>query len=101
MITLFLTCADKKEADVIIKRLLEQSLIVCAKQLPVTSQFHWQGAIESSAEVLVIIESLQSKFDSIEAEVKKLHSYDTFVLFAVKAIRVSAQAQKWIEKELT
>jgi len=39
-------------------------------------------------------------FDKIEAEVTKLHSYETFVLEAVPVSRISKSAQEWLNREL-
>ncbi len=97
---LWLTCEDKKEASKIAKVLLKKRLIACAKQMPVTSEFHWQGKIDQANETLLLMESREDLFDKVEAEVAKLHSYNTFVLEAVPVSKVSKDAQKWLEGEL-
>lgn len=97
---LWLTCASKSEATKIAKSLLNSRLITCAKQIPVNASFHWRGKIESSDEVLLIMESRMDLFDEVEKEIAKLHSYDTFVLEATLVNRVSKKAQKWLNKEL-
>lgn len=97
---LWLTCGDAKEANKISKLLLEKMLVACAKQIPISSSFRWQGKIEDSNEVLLMMESLLDLFDEVEKEVTKLHSYDTFVLEATLVNRVSKKAQKWLNKEL-
>lgn len=97
---LWLTCENKVEASKIAQALLNKHLIACAKQLPVSSDFHWQGKIEHSDEILLVMESHEDLFEDVEAEVTKLHSYDTFVLEAVPIINISRDAQKWLEKEI-
>ncbi|OGL30463.1 hypothetical protein A3F37_01150 [Candidatus Saccharibacteria bacterium RIFCSPHIGHO2_12_FULL_41_12] len=97
---LWLTCTDQKEADKIAKALLEKRLIACAKQVAITSDFIWEGKIERNNEILLIMESREDLFDEIEAEVAKLHSYDSFVLTATPITKVSKKAQKWLDKEL-
>ncbi len=68
--------------------------------MPIKAEYWWQGKIEQADEVLLVMESREDLFEQIEAEVAKLHSYDTFVLEMIPVIKVSAQAKKWMEKEL-
>jgi periplasmic divalent cation tolerance protein len=96
----WLTCADKKEADKITNALLVKHLVACVRQIPTTSDYHWRGKIEHSDEVLLQMESRLENFNQIEAEVKKLHSYDTFVLEATPVSQISKKAEVWLEKEL-
>jgi len=97
---LWLTCADKKEADKIANTLLVKHLIACAKQAPVSADYWWQGKIEHGEEILLIMESKLKLFDRIETEVKKLHSYETFVLEAVPVLKVSKKANQWLNGEI-
>lgn len=94
---LWLTCKDAAEADMISTHLLDKKLIACAKQVPAKSKFHWQGKIEQSEEVILIMDSRTDLFDDIEAEITKLHSYETFVLQAILVIKVSKEAEKWLD----
>ena len=97
---LWLTCADKKEADKIANTLLVKHLIACAKQVPVSADYWWQGKIEHGEEILLIMEGKLELFDRIETEVKKLHSYETFVLEAVPVLKVSKKAEQWLSGEI-
>jgi periplasmic divalent cation tolerance protein len=97
---LFLTCADSNEAHTIAEALLKKHLVACAKQLPVSSQFLWQGTLDSAQEILLIMETVETKFDEIEQEIKKLHSYDTFVLTAIEIVKSSSAATAWIRESL-
>lgn len=95
---LWLTCKDKAEATKIAKALLEQGLIACAKQFPVSSDFQWENAIDHNEEVALLMDSRTVLFDTIEAKVKEIHSYDTFVLQAVPVLRTSQDATLWLRK---
>jgi len=99
-IQLILSCTDKTEADKIAQVLLEKRSIACAKQLPVSSNFVWKGQVDHSEEILLVMDSREDLFDEIEAEVKKLHSYETFVLQAVPIIKVSKDAEVWLKETL-
>lgn len=99
-VELFLTCENSAEADRIAQALLDKHLIVCAKQVPVTMAYWWQGNIERGTETLLVMESAADLFDEIEAEVGKIHSYETFVLEALPFLKVSSKATKWLEDNL-
>lgn len=97
---LWLTCADNAEADKIANTLLVKHLVACAKQVSVSSDFRWQGKIEHTDEILLIMDSKMDLFDEIEKEVARLHSYETFVLQALPIQRISKQAKSWLSKEI-
>ncbi len=96
----FLTCADNNEADSIIATLLRIRLIACGKKLSVDSKFLWKGNVDHNDEVLLIMESREDLFERIEAEVEKLHSYETFVLQAIPMSKLSKEAAKWLDESL-
>lgn len=100
LITLFLTCANKAEADKISAKLLDDKLAACVRQVSVSSSFIWQGKPDYADEIQLIIESTDDKFDKIEAVVKQLHSYETPVLTAYSVARASAGVEGWV-KEVT
>lgn len=97
---LTLTCANKTEADKVAGTLLVKHLVACVRQIPVKSKFHWQGKIENADEVMLVMESHLDLFEKVEAEVAKLHSYETFVLTAQPIEKISAKAAKWMSDEL-
>ena len=97
---LWLTCADKKEADKISEVLLKKRLVTCVRQMPVSSAYWWKGKIEKIEEVLLMMESREDLFDEVEREVAKLHSYDAFVLEEVPVSKISKKAEVWLKDEL-
>lgn len=99
-VQLVLTCGSWQEAQRIVDRLLEQKLIACAEFIPVKSKFRWKENIEEADEIKLIMESAQHLFDQIEAEVKKLHSYEIFVLQSLPLDRLSQEASKWWESAI-
>ena len=96
---LTLTC-DDSEKEVIANALLEKHLIVCAKFLPVNAMYWWQGSIANENEVMLFMESADDLFEEIERELKKIHSYDTFVLTKIAINNINEDARKWMEGEL-
>ena len=95
-----LTCGSWQEAQAIADGLLEKRLVACVEFIDIKSKYHWQGAIEESQEVKLIMESLASKFEEVEDEIAKLHSYETFVLQQLLITRLSDQAAQWLKIEV-
>ncbi|OGK23147.1 hypothetical protein A3A46_01180 [Candidatus Roizmanbacteria bacterium RIFCSPLOWO2_01_FULL_37_13] len=100
MIALFLTCADEEEAEKISAVLLKKKLVVCIKKVKVKSSFLFKKKIDKADEVLLIMDSIEEKFSEIEKEVRKIHSYETFVLLATSVIKSSKGVREWIKDEL-
>src|SRR3989338_5092559 len=99
-VVLFLTCADEREADEITDVLLRKKLVVCIKKTKVESSFLFKGKTDAASEVLLIMDSVEKNFSAIENEVRKIHSYKTFVLLASPIIKSSKGVKEWINKEL-
>ena len=70
MIILFLPCEDDKEASKITKALLDKKLVACVKRIPVESAFLWKGKTEQDHEVLLMLESVEERFEDIESRLK-------------------------------
>lgn len=68
--------------------------------MPVSSSFLWKGNIESSNEVLLLMDSIEENFEKINKEVRKLHSYETFVLTSLAVNQTTKEAESWIKEEL-
>ena len=100
MILLFLPCADDKEASKIAKMLLDNKLVACVKRIPIESAYFWQGKVKQDHETLLILESVEEKYDEIEEEVRKIHSYETFVLTAIPVVKYSEGVKEWLEESL-
>ena len=99
-VELVLTCGSWQEAQRIVDALLEQRLIACAEFMEVKSKYHWQGKLEENKEIKLVMETVADNFKKVEAEVAKLHSYETFVLQQIPLTNLSAKAQVWLRQEV-
>jgi periplasmic divalent cation tolerance protein len=99
-VQLVVTCGSWQEAQRIVDRLLKQQLIACAEFIPIKSKFKWKENIEESDEIKLIMESAEHLFDAVEAEIRKLHSYETFVLQSIPLNKLSEAASVWWEAAL-
>jgi len=74
---LVLCTVPEAEARPLVDRLLEERLIACANLLgPVTSRYLWEGAVEESAEVLLVLKTAAATRLALRERIVELHSYD-------------------------
>ena len=72
------TAPDLKTARALAKSALQAKLIACANLIPkIESHYRWQGKIESSAEVLLVLKTQKTRLAALEKLVMASHPYDT------------------------
>ena len=72
------TAPDLKTARGLAKSALQAKLIACANLIPkIESHYRWQGKIESSAEVLLVLKTQKTQLAALEKLVMASHPYDT------------------------
>lgn len=87
-----MNCARKLAAA-----LLKERQAACVNLVPkVESHYWWQGTLESSSEVLVLIKTAMSKLDQLEKTVREYHPYDTPEIIAIKLDQGNARYLEWI-----
>ena len=100
VIVVFVTVANRTEAEQIGQALVEKKLIACCNIIePVFSIFHWQSKICRENEVLLMLKSVLDRFDLITEAVKKMHSYETPEIIALPIIAGSEDYLNWVRKE--
>ncbi len=97
-IVVLVTARDKKEAVKIARGLLESKLIACANIIEgVQSLFWWQGKIDRSPEVLMLMKTKKVLFKKVSAQVRSLHSYETPEIIALPIVAGSGDYLKWLD----
>ena len=72
------TASAIDEGTRIARVLVEERLAACCNLLPgVRSIYRWEGKVEESAEVLLVIKSLAGHVDRLRARLVEIHSYQT------------------------
>ena len=98
-IVVFMTAANGEEATRLAEMLVGAHLAACVQILPeIESVYRWQGKIERSSEVLLLVKTTRGKFDELEREVRALHSYDTPEIVAVPIVTGSAPYLEWLNQ---
>jgi periplasmic divalent cation tolerance protein len=71
------TEASEARAEALAEALLERQLAACVALTPLRSLYRWQGELECSQEVQLLIKTHPSQLQELELAVRELHSYDT------------------------
>lgn len=93
------TFDDKKEADKIIRILLEKKLVSCCQLSEIRSSYHWKNKLESTDEYLLQMKSKKILYKEIESEVLKHHSYEIPQIVVYNITDGYKEYLNWIEEE--
>ena len=100
MMMVYITCKDGEEARKISVHLLDNNLIGCANIFPINSLYKWENKVEDTKEMVIIAKSIKEKFQEIEKEVKKMHSYKTPCIVMIDVSESNKEYLDWINDEL-
>ncbi|MCU7959047.1 MAG: divalent-cation tolerance protein CutA [gamma proteobacterium symbiont of Bathyaustriella thionipta] len=80
----FCSAPDITSAERIAENLVEQRIAACVSNIPsVSSVYQWQGKIEHSQEVLMLIKLPASSYTRLQQAILALHPYETPEIIAV------------------
>jgi len=95
------TAPDLKTARALAQAALNARLIACANLVPkIESHYRWQGKIESSAEVLLILKTQKSRLAALEKLVVARHPYDTPEFLVLPLRAGNAKYLAWLAASL-
>ena len=101
-IIVFMTASSKREAQKIVRTLLNERLIACGNILgPVDSEFWWQGKIDNTKEFLVLMKSDEKLFARLAKTIKQMHSYEVPEILALPIIKGWAPYLEWLNSTLS
>jgi periplasmic divalent cation tolerance protein len=96
-IVVLITAGSREEALRLAEMLVGARLAACVQVLPeMESIYHWQGRIERTPEVLLVVKTTVARFGELEREVRALHSYETPEIVALPITAASAPYLTWL-----
>jgi periplasmic divalent cation tolerance protein len=91
------TAVSQDEAERIARSLVDQRLAACVNIIPgVTSIYRWQGALETAAEILLLIKTTAANLDPLEAALHRLHSYEVPEFLVLTPESASRPYLEWL-----
>jgi len=98
-IVIFVTAANKKEAEKIASALIKNKLAACVNIIEnVNSLFWWQGKVDSAKEALLIVKTRKVLVPKLIKKVKLLHSYVVPEIIVLPIICGDKEYLKWINE---
>ena len=98
----FVTAPNITVARKIAAAALKERLAACANLIPkIESHYWWQGRLESSAEVLIVLKTTKDRLEDLERNVIKNHPYDTPEFIALKLDHGATKYLDWIGASVT
>lgn len=94
------TFANKKEAEKIAKKIIEEKLAACIQISKIESYYRWNNKIENSNEYKIEIKTLRKNYKKIEELIIKNHKYEIPEIISHKINKGSKKYLNWIKKEL-
>lgn len=92
------TCGSRAEGRRIARSVVTKRLAACANLLEarVESVYRWKGKVEQAREYLLLIKTSRARLSALEAEVKRLHSYDVPEFIALPIVAGSPAYLRWL-----
>ena len=91
------TCPDDATAQTLAETLVNERLAACVNRLPgVLSTYRWQGAVHADGETLLLIKTMDARFEALKARLLELHPHDLPELIALPIERGHAAYLDWV-----
>jgi len=104
LILVYTTWESVEQAKKAARHLLKKRLCGCVNIFPEVHPIFWwppkKGKIDESKEVVMIIKTLKEKYELIEKEIYKIHTYDVPCIIAIPVFKVNEGYYKWIKGEI-
>ena len=79
--------------------LIEEKLAACVNATNnINSTFMWEGSLDSSQEILLIIKTKKSLFPAISSRIKEMHPYDCPEIIALPILHIDKDYYDWLNK---
>lgn len=96
-VVVFVTAGSLDDAKKIARHLVENRLAACVNIVQhMESVYRWEGKIAEEREFLLIIKSTRELFPEIEAEISKVHSYQTPEIICLPITDGSRNYLQWV-----
>jgi periplasmic divalent cation tolerance protein len=93
------TTANREDAEIVARSLLEQKLAACVQLLPIHSFYMWEGAAKSENEVLLFIKTRANIYHEVEEAIVKVHKYKTPEIIQLPIVTGLPAYLSWISDE--
>ena len=91
---------DHEAAREMARDLVERRVAACVNLLPgVSSIYQWQGKVEETAEVTMLIKTARDRYAELEAAIKEAHPYELPEIIAIPVVSGLPGYLSWVLSE--
>ena len=102
MLVVFTTVPNIEEAETLARKIVEAKLTACVQVLPPMKSFYfWENEIQADTEHLLLIKTLEEKYDDLEKFIKVNHSYDVPEIVSLRSANISESYFGWLKDYLS
>lgn len=96
----YTTLPTRNAALEMASKLVSQKLAACGNIIPgMTSVYRWEGAIQESEEVVLLLKTRAEQVSPLMQEVKSLHPYDVPCILSWNLESAAADFESWVVAE--
>jgi periplasmic divalent cation tolerance protein len=97
----FCNAPSQDIADTMAAILVEERLAACVNILaPYRSVYHWDGRIESTVEIPLIIKTTVQAYPALQARIQSLHPYQVPEIVACEVVQGLPSYLTWVEESV-
>jgi periplasmic divalent cation tolerance protein len=99
-IVVYVTAKDRAQGRKIARHLLTKKLVACVNIVNgIESHYRWEGKLEQSKEVLLVIKTSKVLFSKVAQAVKEVHSYQVPEIIALPLVAGEENYLSWLAGE--
>lgn len=101
MLTVLTTCPTRDEAQSLAQKIVAARLAACVQILPdLTSVYIWNGDVQTEREHLLLIKTLEVKWDDLQTLIRNEHTYDVPEIVGLNSEFISNDYSRWLSSVL-
>jgi len=94
------TLATEEAARELARAVVSERLAACVHLVPITSVYHWDGALRESAEWACQIKTTPERLEALIARVAALHPYEVPEILAVPVLAAHLPYLQWVARSV-
>ena len=98
---IYVTVENFKQAEVIAELAIKNKLCACANIFPeIHSMFEWEGKVNLEKETVLILKTIESKFQKLEKLISENHTYETPCILKLDILKGNKKFLNWLQSTM-
>ena len=98
---IYVTVENSKQAEIIAELAIKNKLCACANIFPeIHSMFEWEGKVNLEKETVLILKTIESKFQKLEKLISENHTYETPCILKLDISKGNKKFLNWLQSTM-